>query len=85
MENALDILTSEYGLAGLVIAGLVFYILMIEKRHRSERKEMRAEALVEREAASKVMQTQHHEAVSVTKDNTAAITELTTLIKAFNR
>lgn len=43
MEKVFDALLSQYGVMGLFIAALFWYIIRIQKSHATERKEMRTE------------------------------------------
>lgn len=69
-EKALNLLLSQYGVLGIVVVGLVWFILKIMKEHRQER-----EALI----AS--MAKQHAEALEVTRGNTTVLSEVKALIQ----
>lgn len=63
-------LFSQYGVLGVVVLGLVLYILKKERDHANERKELVG-----------AMEKQHSEALEVTKGNTTVLTEVKTLIQ----
>lgn len=69
-EKVVNILLSQYGVLGIIVIGLVLYILKKEKDHREERREMRAQFAA-----------QHKEALEVTKGNTTVLAEVKTLIQ----
>lgn len=68
------IVFSQYGVLGIVVVGLVLYILKKEKDHRDERRELVG-----------AMQKQHSEALEVTRGNTTVLTEVKTLIQTIAR
>lgn len=61
---------AQYGLAGVVIIGLAWFVLYLMKEHKSERDEWR-----------RVQEKQNEEANKNINKNTDILSELTTLLK----
>lgn len=61
----------QYGLSGIVIAGLCWFVLYIMRGHKAERKEWQERT-----------DRKDTDAQSNIKDNTKVLSELTTLIKS---
>lgn len=67
-------LLSHYGILGLCVAGLCYYILKIEKRHASERSEWK-----------ETIDKQFDEANKNTRENTSVLSSLKTIIENMKR
>lgn len=70
MENIVEI-ASSYGALGLMLLASFWYINRKDENHK-----------LEREAMNTRFNKQHEEALEVTKSNTSAMIELTTVIKS---
>jgi hypothetical protein len=84
MENEL----LKYGLSGICIAGLAWYILHSEESHRKERKEWRDQQKLETEQNLKVQKEQFDRINEIsdtsnqlTRENTNILTGLKTLLE----
>jgi len=69
-----DILSSHYGLPGIVIAAMATYVVMIERRHTKERKEWK-----------ETIERQFDEANKTTRENTSVLSALKTIIETMRR
>lgn len=72
---------SKWGLAGVVIAGLSAYILRIEARHKSERKEWK-DTVEKQFNRMDEMTDEGHKAI---RENTSILQGLKTLLENRNR
>lgn len=69
MEELMSV-AGQYGALGLMLLACFWYINKKDKDHKEEREEMNGR-----------FEKQHEEALEVTKSNTSAMLELTTMIK----
>lgn len=69
-----NVLLSQYGVLGIVVVGLVAYIVWKEVRHGREREEL-----------VHAMEKQHAEALEVTRGNITVLSEVKTLIQTIVR
>jgi hypothetical protein len=63
-------IATQYGPLGIVVLACFWYIVMKDKEHREERKEI-----------TSALERQHTEAIEVTKANTTVLTEISVLIR----
>lgn len=65
---------AQYGILGIICAALAAYVLHIEKRHSSERKEWK-----------ETIDKQFTEANKTTRENTSVLSSLKTIIETMRR
>ena len=65
---------SDYGILGVMLAALAAYVLMIEKRHKEERKEWK-----------ETIERQFDESNKTTRENTSVLSSLKAIIETMRR
>lgn len=65
---------TQYGILGIVVTGLCWYIIHIEKRHKEERQEWK-----------QTIEKQFDEANKTTRENTSVLSALKTIIENMKR